>query len=160
MPAKPKPEGASFATNLAHRCADLLNEFILDFQLLERHFLFPDGFWNLILQFEDVVALESERDAAKRTRITRIAIFESGCHDAQVEYLIQTEHEHELICPIRFSQGFDGFLLRKTCGAGSSSDEAGCCFVYDFGAGCFDTMTHGKARDIVAFAKDRHFLTF
>jgi hypothetical protein len=61
---------------------------------------------------------------------------------------------------VLFSQGFDGFLLRKTCGAGGRSDEAGRSFVYDLGAGCFDAMTHGETRDIVAFTKDRDFLTF
>jgi hypothetical protein len=56
-------------------------------------------------------------------------------------------------------QGFDGFLLRKTCGAGRSSNEAGCRFVYDLSARCFDAVPHGKAGYVVAFAENGDLLT-
>jgi len=74
--------------------------------------------------------------------------------------LIEAEHEDEIIHPVLFGQGLDGFLLRKTCGAGGRSDEAGCRFVYDLGARGFDAMSHCEARYVIAFAEDGCLLPF
>jgi hypothetical protein len=61
---------------------------------------------------------------------------------------------------VLLGQGFDRFLLRKTCGASSGSDEAARRFVDDVGAGGFDAVAHGQSGDIVALAEDGDFLTF
>jgi hypothetical protein len=54
---------------------------------------------------------------------------------------------------VPLGQGLDCFLLRKTCGAGRRSDEAGRRLVDDFGSGGFDAVTHGETGDIVALTE-------
>jgi hypothetical protein len=61
---------------------------------------------------------------------------------------------------VLLGQGFDGCLLRKTCGARCSSDETGGRFVCDFGAGGLDAMPHCEAGYVVAFAEDRDLFAF
>jgi hypothetical protein len=61
---------------------------------------------------------------------------------------------------VPLGQGLDCFLLRKTCGAGRRSDEAGRRLVDDLGACGFDTIAHGKTRDIVSLAEHGDLLAF
>jgi len=149
---------SSLAANLAHCRDDLLNQLVLDFEFLESHLSLPDVLGNLVFKFKDVITLQAERDSAERAGIARVAVPECRRHDPEIERLIEAEHEDKIAGPMLFSQGFDGFLLRKTCGAGSSSDETGGRFVYDFGAGCFDTVADGETCDIIALTEHRHFL--
>jgi hypothetical protein len=151
--------GSSFAADLPHRCANLLDKLVLDLEFLERHFPLPDVFRDFVFELEDVVAPQTQGDAAELACEARIAVSERSRHDPKIEWLVEAEHEHEVLCPVLVSQGFDGFLFRKTCGAGSRSDEAGRRFVNDFGAGCFDAVAHGETGDVVAFAENGHFLT-
>jgi hypothetical protein len=140
--------------------ANLLDLFVFDFQFLEGHFTLPDLGRNFFLEFKYVIAFQPKGHATQDTGVAGISILEGCGHNSQVGQLIHTEDQHKFLRSNLFGNLLDSLLIRKTCGTGGRSDEAGGRFVNNLGTRRFDTLPDRQTTHIVTFAEDGHLFSW
>ena len=159
MRLPPALTGDSAFADRSHRRAKLLDQLVFQFQLLERHLLFPDLRRNVVFKLKDVIALQPQCNAAQRTGVTGVSLLERSGQDFQVGSLIQAKNEKEIIRSVLFGKFLDRFLIRKTCGTGCGSHVARRRFIDDMSTGRFDTLANRQTSHIVALTKHRDLLS-